>query len=287
MLINDKARELGIKSLYKYRSLYEPSREYTLRILLNSELMFSSPRAFNDPFEARPAAVFRGSRANIRKYIIGLVDKQVPHFSARERIEFTNRMWNQIRLDPQGNFTMSMLNILGECGILSLTTNPTHPLMWAHYASAHTGICLEFDATKHYFQYAQKVIYSQDYPTIDPLNNPDAFGVENLALLTKAKEWDYEDEFRVIFFKLSDRQREQLSIATRDMELRQIFLNLHRGHGVYSFPPQALTGVIFGCNTNPGDMREIAAIVRERYPTARLQKATRDDSHFRLNLVDL
>lgn len=287
MFVNNKPSDFGITKLYKYRSLTDDNRRFTFRTIQHRELMFSSPRSFNDPFEARPKTLLRGIKKDVRKYIIDLVSKQIPSVSADKRIEYTNRMWNQIRLDPQHFFTNSMLTILGECGILSLTTNPTHPLMWAHYASSHRGICLEFDATQHYFKYAQKVIYSHNYPSIDPLNDPDAFGVQNLALLTKAMDWRYEDEFRVLFFKLSEKQREQLLSSVIDSELRQIVQTLHYGHGVYSFPESALTGVIFGCEASIEDVKEISAVVRELYPIVQIRKVIRDESQFKLNLVDL
>ena len=38
-------------SLYKYRSLADGSKEYTLDIFRKCELFFAAPSSFNDPFD--------------------------------------------------------------------------------------------------------------------------------------------------------------------------------------------------------------------------------------------
>lgn len=41
---------------------------------------------------------------------------------------------------------------LGQAlGIFSLTEDPTHPLMWSHYASQHYGVVVEFDEKHRWF----------------------------------------------------------------------------------------------------------------------------------------
>lgn len=73
--------------------------------------------------------------------------------------------------------------------------------MWAHYASSHTGLCLEFkDDYNVYsiFALAQKVNYCEQYPLID-LTKCSEDDKLTKALLTKALDWQYECEHRIIF----------------------------------------------------------------------------------------
>ncbi|APV50631.1 hypothetical protein BWI17_13595 [Betaproteobacteria bacterium GR16-43] len=71
------------------------------------------------------------------------------------------------------------------------------PLLWAHYASGHSGVCLEFDATQEPFRNAVRVEYEQDYPTPD-FANGNVDQLARIGLLTKAAWWEYEKEFRLI-----------------------------------------------------------------------------------------
>jgi len=41
--------------------------------------------------------------------------------------------------------------------------------LWSHYTEGHKDICLEFDTSFPLFSKAKKVVYSSDFPLIDPL----------------------------------------------------------------------------------------------------------------------
>jgi len=87
------------------------------------------------------------------------------------------------------------------------TTNPASPLMWAHYADSHTGVCVGFDLEKlttklHEGQPLRH--YPIRYSTYPPLSTVTApltdSGVLHLArdiMLTKSVDWRYEQEHRV------------------------------------------------------------------------------------------
>jgi uncharacterized protein Usg len=93
---------------------------------------------------------------------------------------------------------------LGEAlGIFSLTEDPTHPLMWSHYASQHYGVVVEFDENHPWFnqkgsptddiRHLVRVSYVQDpHPrTWKQVNGTD-------MLYTKNADWNYEREWRII-----------------------------------------------------------------------------------------
>jgi hypothetical protein len=67
--------------------------------------------------------------------------------------------------------------------------------MWSHYAAAHTGICLEFDASAAPFTRqtgATKIKYLETYPKVDLV------GSNHESLLLKSAHWAYEAEWRLI-----------------------------------------------------------------------------------------
>ena len=135
----------------------------------------------------------------------------------------------RLRRDTQGQ--------IDKAGILSLSELPDHPLMWAHYADSHRGVCLEFevvefvkslDDPRGFFGPAQPIVYSDHRPVVF---DPNAMEEENVkrVLLTKSEDWSYEKEFRII--------------------------NHEIGKGEYSFSKELLTGIIFGYRT-PEAVRE-------------------------------
>jgi uncharacterized protein YukE len=103
-------------------------------------------------------------------------------------------------------------------GVLSLTEKLDHPLMWSHYANNHSGLVLAFDEINEFFRSprrgqpydaggARRVKYSSERPKFDPLidvslidnlTDEDAISFFDKMFFTKSKEWEYEEEWRMI-----------------------------------------------------------------------------------------
>jgi len=114
-----------------------------------------------------------------------------------------------------------------DLGILSLTTRPNNPVMWASYANDHKGMCLGFDTSNDMFHSARPIIYLLKVRKYVPgahALNAEAF------VLTKTREWNYEDEWRVI------------AAAARRL---------------YSFKAEKLECVIFGTQTSDIDRAKV------------------------------
>lgn len=60
------AKGLLAAKLYKYRSLSNESKEYTLDIFRKCELYFSAPNSFNDPFDCKIRPIVK-SREQLAK----------------------------------------------------------------------------------------------------------------------------------------------------------------------------------------------------------------------------
>lgn len=90
-------------------------------------------------------------------------------------------------------------------GILCMGKHWESPLMWAHYAKGHTGVCLGFDVPD---DLPKEIIYSPQRlqglldPT-KPIRGLDE-GVLNKVLTTKYAQWSYEEEWR-LFSRLDEK----------------------------------------------------------------------------------
>ena len=75
-------------------------------------------------------------------------------------------------------------------------------LMWTHYSQKHKGICIEYDFSNDYeiIEYLEPVYYTKQRYAItnaygfDKINN-----TLRIAAFTKAKDWKYEKEWRIVF----------------------------------------------------------------------------------------
>ena len=92
-----------------------------------------------------------------------------------------------------------------EKGIVSLGERDDCPLMWSHYGDQHRGICIGFSIPVRSAGAVQKVDYSgrrlvkaSDVAAMLDGNDEAHASVDKSVLLTKAKNWSYEREWRLI-----------------------------------------------------------------------------------------
>ena len=98
-----------------------------------------------------------------------------------------------------------------KVGVYSLSKSFDNELLWAYYASGHTGFAIEYDIdileqSLNYNNYAQQlykfdVEYLDDIPQIDISTFRGNEGVEMLKryIGTKSSSWAHEKELRLIF----------------------------------------------------------------------------------------
>ncbi len=84
-------------------------------------------------------------------------------------------------------------NKMNERGIFSFSRSWSSPLLWAHYADKHRGICLGFDVAR-----ADEILKIVKYekercPFPDELDEE----IAQQFLYTKFADWKYEEEVRV------------------------------------------------------------------------------------------
>lgn len=143
-------------------------------------------------------------------------------------------------------------------GIYCLAEEYNNILMWSHYGDQHKGIALGFNIDDKMLDqttrpYCRKVEYTDEYPTLSPddvmMKSDYTFGDRGLSkefsfddsglvaqktLYTKAKCWEYEKEWRIIYDK----------------------------YGSQPFPGE-LREIVFGCRVSEQTIREVKDVVRK------------------------
>lgn len=194
--------------IYKYRDW---SNEYHKRWLTNNEIFFSSPKSFNDPFDCRIPTNFKLLTKEEKDQYI--TDLAIKGFSESERLgidlseaikNLENRLENIEEFQKEANrIKFSFQDSYFGVASFSLIWNSI--LMWSHYAKDHTGICIGYNKEK--IQKAGiagkigQVVYENEFPRIKPkvAKKPDMEFMEEsfIQTHTKAKNWDYEKEYRI------------------------------------------------------------------------------------------
>ena len=210
---------------YKYRTIDKRHIDRARRIFTHNELYFSSKNQLNDPFDCKFGYSFAASDEEIRRYFWRSLERNRPNWNRNKKRRWIAERRDMIkRHDPEleRKLVKGTEQIISEIGICSLTRLPDDILMWSHYADAHKGFCIKLhdDEKEWCIARAQKIKYSKQYPIVNPITDDDLTRLEK-TLLTKSKNWEYEQEWRII-----------------DHEKKP---------GIQRFPQHLLVGVIFGC----------------------------------------
>lgn len=167
---------MGDKLLFKYLDA-----EGGLKMLTNSNLQFTNAFYLNDPFDCHPA-LLDFSNCPSEKY--GDRTKFVAFLKANKCLNLREKAW-----------------------ICSLSKVHNSLLMWAYYGN-HKGICIGIDMEKAN-EYLSRIICNVNIGTIkmdvqyrDIIERPDYFSDDmdffRYQLSTKAKDWEHEQEVRLI-----------------------------------------------------------------------------------------
>ena len=215
-------------TFYKYRDFDEP--EHLKSAIVKHEFFFDSPNNFNDPFECLPSFTFEATETEIVAYYQRIVARNFPDLSEYKQIvrALEHRLTADREQQPGspeykrfhiGRYRES---VPPKLPMFCMSTTQKNVLLWSHYARNHTGVCLQFDAYSPNLIEAQPVKYRTTRPEVNPLVTVPEQIMEN-TVLVKAKDWAYEEEWRVVSFG--------------------------KPAGIRVFKPETLTGIIFGHKT--------------------------------------
>ena len=245
--------------LYKYRSLAgQFGREAVERAILQNQLYWQSPEAFNDPFDCLPVLYF-GDNERERRQFRARAAAKVFGGPRQQRRRRQREMGAVPPQQMERVLREQWPRWLAESAIACFSEVPDNPLMWGHYADSHKGFCLIFDeiATEQAQWFGFPVEYKEIRPRVNltKFSDPD---VMMSALFHKSAHWSYEREHRM--------------------------MEWHRPPGYRSFPPQALAGVILGAKMSEDDIAFVSGLLARR-PELEIFQASVDDIEFKLNIV--
>lgn len=253
------------RHLYKYRPLSSSNlEEHTTQLrdyLVESKLWLSSPSAFNDPFDMRGSFIFEGTPQSKRKHLLSKVRKYRPDLNK-----------TQIELEVSeilggGSFAKSLDSthetLRKRIGVCSFAGNVRNILMWAHYASNHSGVCMQFQIAEDIsvFSRATPVEYKDEYPVVNYFDDIQKAIIP--TLFRKSNEWRYEGERRIV--------------------------HPYGANCFLAFQPSALTGLILGCQLVEPAENSIKQLLVERHeiglPPIKVYRACLHDTKYHLCLV--
>lgn len=258
--------------LYKYRSAFNSSGEvnlHTRKMVIEGEIYFSNPLDFNDPFDCPTYASLKGRDEDVLAVLVQMSKERFPEMSDVDiRADAQMRLLSyQQDSDFQREFEAQTLSEHhASRGVFCLSEECISIPMWAHYADQHRGICLEFDRQR--IQEAlfrpSKVQYPPAvaaYNAMDTFLSSDEATVMRLSqsFLTKAREWEYEQEWRII----SD------SVGTKNL------------------PKDCLTSVILGCRAPKECEEMVESWMRERKTPFAIRRAVANIPKMRLDFEDV
>jgi hypothetical protein len=217
------------------------SASTAVKVISNRTLRWSSPLLFNDPFDVpRELSIGIDSKEIAEAVVCRLSElikdppEDISYFSPSIGLllEALKRgVPEGVKAEILGNIQNVHLSALRsgkaiedlrktwrdwipEFRILCLTESPTHAAMWLHYADRYQGAVLEFrciDALDSAWLCAEKVSYPPEKPAVYTARGwAELFTMSvdrtverifNMSLYTKAPDWSYENEWRLVKYK--------------------------------------------------------------------------------------
>jgi hypothetical protein len=245
-----------VSHLYRYQG---PERlDWLEPVILRHEIYIPSVSQLNDPIDCRPKIAPMSEEElvtflrndYVKRNPVLALDLLAQHDQrVREGIKTHGLDWHIQRL------TDSLYTQLEEFRVYSLSKRFDNFSLWAKYASAHTGYCLEFANKGELFEKAFEVEYGE----YAPFNLNDQENRNALFLMYKRRDWSNEEEVRLI-------------------------LPRNKGTTVLLKDPRWLTKIILGMNMSAENDRQIREWAKQRQPELTVVRAYLDKVHQELRL---
>ena len=250
--------------IYKYRPLIVDHKEQVSWLrdyLVESRLWLSTPIAFNDPFDMRGRFIFEGNPEAKKSHLMNTLKEFGPDLTNQEREIGASELLaaGDFPKILENNYEQQRQNF----GVCSFAGDVRNILMWAHYGSNHSGVCLQFQLAEdlQIFGRAISVEYSSEYPIMNYL--ADFQKSMTPTLFRKSKGWEYERERRIV--------------------------HCNGANSCLTFSPSALTALVLGCEMQAASEEIVKNLLEERqdkgFPPVKIFRAFRHGTQYRLYLL--
>lgn len=134
---------------------------------------------------------------------------------------------NAKRRDVLHALTRNKADLDAERGMICFSANWTAPILWSHYASKHSGICLGFDLQRHRATNVEYVETRLPVP-IGPDGSVTNFGdqLKHRLLCTKSSDWESEEEIRLLLdiVEIEEEGKLRFYKFNADLSLKEVIL---------------------------------------------------------------
>lgn len=257
--------------LYKYRQWIEPcsEKQFSRRILTESELYLASADQFNDPFDATIPFKYKEEQLipeNIFLKLLKTGKEMFPDLSDEDLMQKCYEQQYSGHFDNgtywKENYEKFKEDNNKTFGILSLTSKRDNLLMWSHYANSHYGFCVGFDKFALWDLIGGvlgRILYQSEFPSVGLFDN--SLGTLITLLTTKSQDWEYEDEYRI----------------TKPEAARKIF----------NFPAHAILEVILGYKMPDNEKDEIVQLTKAKFPKTKIFESRMSLEKFKLDMIPI
>lgn len=267
---------MGERRLYKYLDA-----NGGLMMLYNNNLMFTNATQLNDPFDCHPAYIhLSGEMPTPYK---GWPPKIVSWLEYNKRLQRRDITY-----------------------ICSLSKVHDSILMWTHYAK-HSGVCigLDMEKTRQYLNRMTGLFGGCPELEVqyrDVVSEPSSIKDSNDFLCyhyaTKAKEWQYEQEVRIVAYDPSPMHMRLLSVKEEDdgffcQKIKRLFckhknapIDWKEVRAFLDIGNECFESIYLGVNLNEKKNKEtkekIIKVARKCNPDIKIYQMTIDPKAFRL-----
>lgn len=250
--------------LYKYLNI-----DGAKCMIKNQNLQFTNASQLNDPFDCHPKLLDYSNVPDTK--LQGWIPKE---------------WW----IEKEEN---DALNLRNDTWLCSLSKINNSLLMWSHYCYNHKGVCigLDIDRVMEFVPPMFGTIYLKplviDVQYQDIIERPNAYNTPNDRYSyqwgTKAMDWEYEQEVRLVMPKPSSMYAaftlQQTKLAKEMWEWREI-------HHYMPLRNECFKSIYFGINIEKTEKEKIIEYARkELNPQIKLYQMTVDENAFRLQPI--
>ncbi|QCP62289.1 DUF2971 domain-containing protein [Pantoea sp. SO10] len=210
------------ENLFKFRTIKRGKQ-----ILRDCTFRFSSPTAFNDPFDCSLDEVTTYKMSEIKNFFASNGGYSKIPRDRRDLIQQDKSVVSKWVKDAKDKAVNSR-------GVLALSGSVEEILLWSHYADNHKGLAIELSLREDlgFFLGPRIMKYYDEYTPTNYLSDPE--GTVDAILSRKYVKWEYEKEFR---------------IYKKDSANADIAIN-----------PYAIKSVYFGLKTEQSEIDDVRSI---------------------------
>ena len=232
-------------------------------MLGNRTLQYTNASQLNDPFDCHPKLL---DYSNVPDEVLhGWIPKE----------------WWQEKEENDA------LNLRNDTWLTSFSKVNDSILMWAHYCNNHSGICVGLDMEK--VPPMRGMIYLEpleiEVQYTDIINRPDGYRAADWQYQwrTKAKDWAYEQEVRLVIPKPSPQYAAftpaQAEEAEKDKHKVWDWKEIHH---YIQLPIECFVSIYFGINTSKENIEKLSKHMHKLNPETKLYQMQLAPDAFRL-----